>query len=225
MWASPGAYVGDVQAQMWARLFSTVSESCVLCLWMAASCNDACAMKHHVLHRCILQTRCMALRHCAERPARGFVRCGVDCVGSARQAFYSASAFSQNIGNWNTVSVTTLGGAFTDVGLADCIKRSVYDNWGSTLRTAYPFWSSLCSPSPTPRCEGRSAAWRKSRRCASHGFGVCIQPDCGAEHSDTKHGHTKVLQSFGPSACLSLRSHACDSHALRRVGREPMLCG
>ena len=34
--------------------------------------------------------------------------------------------------------------AFDSVGLADCIKRGVYDNWGSTLRTAYPSWSSLC---------------------------------------------------------------------------------
>ena len=110
MWASPGAYVGDVHAQMWARLFSTVSESCVLCLWMAAWCNDACAMKHHVVHRCILQTRCMALRHCAERPARGFVRCVMDCVGSARQAFDAASVFNQNIGSWNTAAVTAMSG-------------------------------------------------------------------------------------------------------------------
>jgi hypothetical protein len=92
--------------------------------------------------------------------ALGSVRCGVDGVGSARQAFGSASAFNQNIGSWNTFSLQMLESAFTDVGLADCIKRSVYDNWGSTLRTAYPSWSSLCSASPTPRCEGRSAAMR-----------------------------------------------------------------
>ncbi len=38
----------------------------------------------------------------------GVVRCGVDCVGSARQAFLSASAFNQNIGSWNTAAVTTM---------------------------------------------------------------------------------------------------------------------
>ena len=90
--------------------------------------------------------------------------------GRARQAFAGASAFNQNIGSWNTASVTTFDGAFGSggegegegegegVGLADCVKRSVYDNWGSTLRTAYPSWSSLCSP--TPRCESRPVAMR-----------------------------------------------------------------
>jgi surface protein len=82
--------------------------------------------------------------------ALGCVRCGVDCVGSARQAFIGASAFNQNISSWNTASVTTFGGAFEGVGLAGCIKRSVYDNWGSTLRTAYPSWSSLSSLCPNP---------------------------------------------------------------------------
>jgi surface protein len=40
--------------------------------------------------------------------ALGFVRCGVDGVGSARQTFYNAPAFNQNIGSWNTASVTTM---------------------------------------------------------------------------------------------------------------------
>jgi surface protein len=38
----------------------------------------------------------------------GFARCGVDGVGSARQAFIGASAFNQNIGSWNTARVTTM---------------------------------------------------------------------------------------------------------------------
>ena len=53
----------------------------------------------------------MVLRPGVARPARwAFVRCGVDGVGSARQAFESASAFNQNIGSWNTAAVTTMAG-------------------------------------------------------------------------------------------------------------------
>jgi hypothetical protein len=38
----------------------------------------------------------------------GCVCCGVDGVGSARQAFLGASAFNQNIGSWNTASVSIM---------------------------------------------------------------------------------------------------------------------
>jgi hypothetical protein len=37
--------------------------------------------------------------------ALGFVRCALDYVGSARQAFNQALAFNQNIGSWNTAAV------------------------------------------------------------------------------------------------------------------------
>ncbi len=67
------------------------------------------------------------------------------------QAFESAWAFNANIASWNVLRVTIYTSAFESVGLADCTKRGVYDNWGSTLRTAYLTWSSLspCTPAPT----------------------------------------------------------------------------
>jgi surface protein len=67
-------------------------------------------MKHHLLHRCIPQGdvwRCgVAWRGTAG--GLGIVRCAEDFVGSARQAFQSASAFNQNIGSWNTARVTIM---------------------------------------------------------------------------------------------------------------------
>jgi len=77
MWARP--------AQMWARLGSTMSESCALCLWMAAWCNESSAMKHHSLHRCMLQCdvwRCGVARH-GRRARLCALRCGRRGVGSA----------------------------------------------------------------------------------------------------------------------------------------------
>jgi surface protein len=70
---------------------------------------------------------------------------GVDRVWLGSQAFSGATAFNANIGAWNVLRVTTYTSAFDSVGLADCIKRGVYDNWGSTLQAAYPTWSSLSS--------------------------------------------------------------------------------
>ncbi len=66
-----------------------MSESCALCLWMAAWCNDACAMKHHVLHRCIasLYTANAMYGAAALRGTAGAglcaLRCGRRRVGSA----------------------------------------------------------------------------------------------------------------------------------------------
>ncbi len=75
----------------------------------------------------------------------------VDRVRFVSQAFCFAKAFNANIGAWNVLRVTAYSSnAFDSAGLADCIKRGVYDNWGSTLRTAYPTWSSLSAVCATP---------------------------------------------------------------------------
>jgi surface protein len=46
--------------------------------------------------------------------------CGVDFVGSARQAFAGASAFNQNIGSWNTASMTTMSTVRALVSSPEC---------------------------------------------------------------------------------------------------------
>ncbi len=59
------------------------------------------------------------------------------------QAFFQATAFNANIASWNVLRVSNFYQAFDGLGLAVCIKRTVYDNWGSTLQSAYPAWNSL----------------------------------------------------------------------------------
>ena len=113
-------------------------------------------------------TCCIRARVCAHAIGRPRIRADTcervpsawTAGGSVSQAFAYASAFNADIASWNVLRVTIYTSAFGGVGLADCIKRGVYDNWGSTLRTAYPSWSSLSSVCSTPRCEGRSAAMR-----------------------------------------------------------------
>jgi hypothetical protein len=90
---------------------------------------------------------------------------GVDCVRSDSQAFQYASVFNANIAVWNVLSVTSVSSAFDSVPLADCIKRGVYDNWGSTLRTAYPNWSSSCATA-TPSSATPTTATPRSCVCA-----------------------------------------------------------
>ena len=82
------------------------------------------------------------------------------------QAFQYAKAFNANIAAWNVLSVTSVSSAFDDsVPLEDCIKRGMYGNWGATLQTAYPTWSSLCG-TPTPSSAKPSTATPRSRACA-----------------------------------------------------------
>ncbi len=103
---------------------------------------------------------CFGARACVRTATHGAPVCprrnvrtafvGLDCAWFGSQVFNLATAFNANIASWNVQSVTSHANAFTSVGLADCIKRGVYDAWGSTLRTAYPTWSSLSAVCATP---------------------------------------------------------------------------
>ena len=90
-------------------------------------------MRHHLLHRCILQRdvwRCgVAWRGAAG--ALGCVRCGVDGVGSALQALYATSAFNQNIGSWNTAAVTDMSnvGALVPSPACGAQPKSLSQQW------------------------------------------------------------------------------------------------
>ncbi len=138
--------------------------------------------------------------------------------GFGAQAFNSASAFNADIASWNVLRVTTYTDAFAGIGLADCIKRGVYDNWGSTLQTAYPTWSSLpvCTPAPTstpstatpryaillgPSRHGRAMhldalmdEWGASRRQAE-----CVSAWCSTAVPSTATPSTAVPSTATPS--------------------------
>jgi surface protein len=89
------------------------------------------------------------------------------------QAFEGAAAFNQNLAAWNVLCVTTYFSAFTGVGLADCIKRGVYDNWGLTLQGTYPTWSSLSSVCAITNSNVKTAAtaWLTDPVMATKAYG------------------------------------------------------
>jgi surface protein len=80
----------------------------------------------------------------------------VASLASMASGFQAASAFNQNLASWNVLGVSNFASAFdSTAALADCHKRSMHDLWGSTLRVAYPTWSSftatcLTSSGPFP---------------------------------------------------------------------------
>ncbi len=96
-------------------------------------------------------------------------RCQPNAVGS--QAFQSASAFDANIGAWNVLRVANCDFAFHSVGLADCIKRGVYDNWGSTLQKVYPAWNSLSVCITDSNIRAAVTAWVANPTAATTTYG------------------------------------------------------
>jgi hypothetical protein len=107
---------------------------------------------------------------------------GVDRVRLGSQAFNTASAFNANIASWNVLRVTEYSSSFGSVGLADCIKRGVYDNWGSTLRTAYPTWSSLsvCTAITNTNIGTAATAWLTDPTTATTTYGPIADWDTAA---------------------------------------------
>jgi len=118
MWASPGADVGEACLN-WERVFCILSihvtcwhVATTLVRWSTTRCIGVC---------CNAMYGTAAWRGTAG--ALGSVRCGVDGVGSARQAFSYASAFNQNIGSWNTARVDSMSSVRALVLLHACGAR------------------------------------------------------------------------------------------------------
>jgi hypothetical protein len=65
----------------------------------------------------------------------------VDRARFGLQAFFSASAFNQNLAAWNVVRVTSLTSAFSSTALSACNQYKLYAAWGATLRAAYPTYA------------------------------------------------------------------------------------
>ena len=54
-------------------------------------------------------------------------------------AFNGASAFNQNIAKWTVDRVTDFSNTFENVGLQGCYKRYIREAWGSTFQKAYGY--------------------------------------------------------------------------------------
>jgi hypothetical protein len=139
-----------------------------------------------MMHPCA--RACVRVRFCdwARTHPRGHMRArsvGVDRGWLGSQVFNNAAAFNANIGAWNVLRVTTYANEFHSAGLADCIKRAVYDNWGSTLQTAYPTWSSLsvCATAITNANIGTAVtAWLTDPTTATTTYGPIADWDTAA---------------------------------------------
>jgi hypothetical protein len=114
-----------------------------------------------------------------------FRRRGPRVVGS--QAFYSASAFNQNLARWNVLRVSDMGLGFDSAtALSSCTKGAIYRLWGATLRAAYPGFSSMCGASCSLTCLtdaniGTAAtAWLTSPSTAATTYGPIADWDTSA---------------------------------------------
>ncbi len=72
----------------------------------AAYCNEAVRLSPTMVVYCNAMYGAAAWHGTAG--GLGVVRCAVDGAGWARQAFDGASGFNQNIGSWNTASVSNM---------------------------------------------------------------------------------------------------------------------
>jgi surface protein len=103
------------------------------------------------------------------------------------QLFQKASAFDQNIAAWNVLRVSNLVSAFGSASaLSSCNKGAIYLAWGTTLRAAYPTWSSMCGASCSLTClvDGNIAtaatAWVTSPTTAAATYGNIAEWDVSA---------------------------------------------
>jgi hypothetical protein len=78
--------------------------------------------------------------------------------------FNGAAAFDQNLASWNVLRVTSLAVNFDSASaLSSCNKGAIYLAWGTTLRTAYPTWSSMCGASFSLTCQTKAHAHAHDR--------------------------------------------------------------
>jgi surface protein len=98
--------------------------------------------------------------------------------GSGWGMFNGAAAFDQNLASWNVLRVTSLAVNFDSASaLSSCNKGAIYLAWGTTLRTAYPTWSSMCGASCSLMClvDGNigtaATAWATNPTAAATTYG------------------------------------------------------
>ncbi len=63
--------------------------------------------------------------------------------------FAYAKTFNQNLASWNVQRVSGFY-MFPSPALSNCNMKALYTAWGDTFQKAYPDWSLLCPPTPSP---------------------------------------------------------------------------
>jgi hypothetical protein len=93
--------------------------------------------------------------------------------------FLSAAGFGRDISRWNVLRVSSFSAAFDSVGLSNCAKMLIYSDWGTTLQSAYPAWSSISIGDCTRRCAKQCLA--DLVMAASVRGSIAVQPDSIAD--------------------------------------------